>query len=486
MAVAAELTTLRSSPSTLIRRSRRLAALALAGAALAGCRTYEAKPIDLTSTRQAFLERTPDRPEVAAFAKSLDQASEAEPFDPSDGLTLAEAEVVGLFYNGELRLARAEAGVAEANAANAGLWPDPVFGLEWTRLIDSALSPNELFGTVAFTIPISGRLEVEKERLGAAHAEALAAVAAMEWDTRIELRRLWCEWTAALALLDSTATFLGQAEALLEIVDAMERLGELSRVEARLFRLERVKAIAQLDRFTAIEEEARLAILRLVGLPPDLAIELLPAPLAIDEALVPVVEGDSAAEPLHGNPRLAVSLAAYEVAEKALEEQIRAQIPDIGLTPGYGEQDGIRQFTLGVFLPIPIFNGNRQAIEAAFAEREVARLEVERTFEAIVAEAAFARTELRSLARQRAIVEGELVPLVELQYAEARDLARLGEVDTLILLDGLKQQHDAKLRLVETRRDERLAALSLEALAGPRPAEATPDSEPVPAPGAES
>ena len=381
---------------------------------------------------------------------------------------------------------RAEAGVAEANAANAGLWPDPVFGLEWTRLIDSALSPNELFGTVAFTIPISGRLEVEKERLGAAHAEALAAVAAMEWETRIDLRRRWCEWTAALALLDSTATFLGQAEALLEIVDAMERLGELSRVEARLFRLERVKAIAQLDRFAAIEEEHRLAILRLMGLPPDLAIELIPASLAIDEALAALVESSAGAEALRRNPRLAVSLAAYEVAEKALEEQIRAQIPDIGLTPGYGEQDGIRQFTLGVFLPIPIFNGNRQAIEAAFAEREVARVEVERIFETIVADAAFARTELRSLARQRAIVEDELVPLVELQYAEARDLARLGEVDTLILLDGLKQQHEAKLRLVETRRDERLAALSLEAIAGPPPAEATPDSEPVPATGAES
>ncbi len=166
--------------------------------------------------------------------------------------------------------------------------------------------------------------------------------------------------------------------------------------------------------------------------------------------------------------------------------QIRAQIPDIGLTPGYGEQDGIRQFTLGVFLPIPIFNGNRQAIEAAFAKREVARLEVERTVETIVADAALARTELRSLMRQRAIVEAELVPLVELQYAEARDLARLGEVDTLILLDGLKQQHEAKLRLVESRRDERLAVLALEAIAGPPPTESNQDSEPVPATGADS
>lgn len=461
-------------------------ALALAATALAGCRTYEANPVDLSSTRVAFLERTPDRPEIEAFAGRLDRASDAATFDPSDGLSLAEAEIVGLFFNSELRLARAEAGVAEASAANAGLWPDPVFGLEWTRLLESALSPNELFGTIAFTIPISGRLEVEKKRLGAAHAEALAAVAAMEWETRVALRRAWCERTASQALLDATATFLEQTETLLEVVEAMERLGELSRVEARLFRLERVKALAQLDRLTASEAEHRLAILRLMGLPPASNIELLPTSLgAEDPAASAWLAADPDAEALRRSPRLAVSVAAYEVAENALEEQIRAQIPDIGLTPGYGEQDGLRQFTLGVFLPIPIFNGNRQAIEKAFAEREVARIEVERTLEAIVADAALARSELRSLARQRAIVEGELVPLVELQYAEARELARLGEVDTLILLDGLKQQHEAKLRLVESRRDERVAVLSLEALAGP-PAEPNPVSEPVPATGADS
>ncbi|MGA0173423.1 MAG: TolC family protein, partial [Phycisphaerales bacterium] len=141
---------------------------------------------------------------------------------------------------------------------------------------------------------------------------------------------------------------------------------------------------------------------------------------------------------------------------------------------------------LGAYLPIPIFNGNRQAIESALAAREVARLVVEREIESIVAEVASARTELESIARQRAIVEDELVPLVELQYAETRELARLGEVDTLILLDGLKQQHEATLRLVEVLRDERLAAIALEAVAGPPIVEPAASPEPIPTTGAES
>jgi cobalt-zinc-cadmium efflux system outer membrane protein len=456
----------------------------ITGLALTGCRTYEAKPIDLASSRATFLERTPDRPEIAEFARRLSQPADQTSFDPADGLSLAEAEAVCLFFNVDLRIARAEAGVAEANAANAGLWPDPVFGLEWTRLLDSSLNPNELFGSIAFTIPISGRLEVEKERLGAAHAQTLAAVAAAEWAARIELRRRWSEWTAEAALLASTAGFVERAEALLSVVDTMQSLGELSRVEARLFRLERVKAAAQLDRFAAIERETRLEILRLLGLPPASDAFLVPAPLGGDEPSRDVEDAD--AESIRRSPRLAVAVAAYEVAEKTLEEAIRAQIPDVGLTPGYGTQDGIRQFTLGAYLPIPIFSGNRQAIESALAAREVARLVVEREIESIVAEAASARTELESLARQRAIVEDELVPLVELQYAETRELARLGEVDTLILLDGLKQQHEATLRLVEVLRDERLAAIALEAVAGPPIVEPAASPEPIPTTGAES
>ncbi|MFZ9692209.1 MAG: TolC family protein, partial [Phycisphaerales bacterium] len=274
------------------------------------------------------------------------------------------------------------------------------------------------------------------------------------------------------------------AEALLSVVDTMQSLGELPRVEARLFRLERVKAAAQLDRFAAIERETRLEILRLLGLPPASEAELVPMALGSVDGSILATDADS--EAIRRSPRLAVAVAAYEVAEKTLEESIRAQIPDLGLTPGYGTQDGIRQFTLGAYLPIPIFNGNRQAIEAAFAAREVARLEVERQIESIVADAAFARTEIESLARQRAIVEDELVPLVELQYAEARELARLGEVDTLILLDGLKQQHEATLRLVEVLRDERLAAIALEAVAGPPIVEPAASPEPVPTTGAES
>ncbi len=455
---------------TRCSRASRTAGIALAmaaGAAITGCRTYQPAPFEPSEAMSSFLQRTPDTAEFEAFAARLGEASPPGRFAVDDGLSLQEAEVVALFFNPELRTARASARVSEVAAAHAGLWPDPTLGLEWTHLLESSLNPNELFGTLGFTIPISGRLEVEKERLGAAHAEQLFRVAADEWAVRIGLREQWSEWTAARALAETAEAFVVQVDALREVVEAMERLGELTRVEARLFHLERLQAEFMHARFAADERAARLAIEQSMGLPPRSSPPLVAEPMA---AVTPGLgEADLRALALERSPQLSIVTASYEVAEKSLEEAIRAQWPDLGLTPGYGSQDGIRQFTLGFSLPIPIFNGNRQAIEVAFADREQAQLEVDRTVQAIVAASALACERLAAASQQREIVERDLAPLAEKQYAEARELARLGEVDTFILLEGLKQQFETRITLIESLRDERLAAIALEAIAGPEP-----------------
>ena len=50
---------------------------------------------------------------------------------------------------------------------------------------------------------------------------------------------------------------------------------------------------------------------------------------------------------------------------------------------------------------------------------------------------------------------------------EAREVARLGEVNTLILLESLKQQLDAKRQLIAAHRDEALAAIDIAEITGP-------------------
>lgn len=442
---------LRSRPPGRLRAATLLAFAAAAG----GCRSHEPRPLDASALADAFLARTP-----ASLAP--DSPETAVPRADRETIDVDRAVEIALVFNAELRRRRADAGVAKAIAENAGLWPDPEIGLEFTRILESVANPDELFGTIAFTIPLSGRLEIEKERLGLAHAAELADIAAEEWRVAHEVRRRWTDWSALHAEIESASRFLDETSSLLEVVAAMEALGELPRIEARLFRLAEVREQAAILEVEVRRERARFELLEAMGLPPALA--PWPNP-AIDTSLVRDV-GDSDRS-YRRHPAVAAAMVRYDVAEKRLEEEIRRQWPDLVVGPGYGEQDGLRQFTLGLSLPIPIFNGNRQAIEQAVAEREAAAVAVAVEIERSIGRLAEARERYRGAARRLELVRHELLPLVETQYEEVRELARLGEVNTLILLDSLVQRKEAAVRLIDSRRALALAAIDLADTRGP-------------------
>ena len=454
----------------------------------AGCATYEPAPVSLSAHQVEFLERTPESALVArvdaAGEAGGDAPSSASPgaigtdgtaapattepaaLDASDGLTLEESELVALVFNAELRRAREQAGVARAGAENAGLWDDPRIALQFTRILESVSDPNELFGSFSMTLPISGRLEIEKKRLGRAHAAALARVAQMEWTVRMDVRRDWARLAALTAQRDAMREFALLLDGVVEVVDAMARDGEIAAIEARLFALERLSASVELHRLDAMCRESELAILHLLGLPPRTAAALLagsPAP--------PVGEGDATDGAMERRvlrgPALLVAMAEYEVAESTLEEQVRTQYPDLQIGPGYGTQNTDRQVLVGISVPIPILNGNRRGIAESHAAREVARASVELALESAIAAVALRQAQWSAARRQREILEGQLVPLVELQYAQAREVARLGEVNTLALMEGLKRRNEARMRLIDAVRDEAIAAIDVEEILGP-------------------
>lgn len=476
---------------------RAAACAAVAACLAAGCATYDPAPVDLSAHQVEFLQRTPEsalesraagaggsdgKGAPAAAPGAIGAADAVEPvavpagLDASDGLTLEESELVAIVFNAELRRAREQAGVARAGADNAGLWDDPSIGLQFTRILESVSDPNELFGSFSMTLPISGRLEIEKKRLGRAHAAALARVAQMEWQVRMDVRREWARLAALNAQRESMREFASLLDGVVDVVQAMARDGEIAAIEARLFSLERLSASAELHRLDAMCRERELSILHLLGLPPRTAAALLAQRIAPkpDEA-----EADDAAlqRRVLGGPALLVAMAEYEVAESTLEEQVRIQYPDLQIGPGYGTQNADRQVLVGISVPLPILNGNRRGIAESFAAREVARASVELALESAVAAVALRQSQRSAARRQREILESELIPLVELQYAQAREVARLGEVNTLALMEGLKRRHEARMRLIDSVRDEEIASIDVEEILGPPDGALTGESE---------
>lgn len=461
-------------------RRRRLGTALVAAALLGiagGCQSYQPKPLDLSGHGAAFLARTPDSADVRSFAETLASRSSAAnapsaPFDPADGLTCSEAEVIALVYNADLRIARLRAGVAQATAENSGLWEDPTLGVDLARIVQSTPEPWKVFTNLGITIPLSGRLAIEQRQADASYAAELARLAEREWFVRVSVRRAWCEWSALDAQVDASRAFLARVDQVLAVVDTMEKAGEISRTEARLFRIEKVTKSSELALLEAEATHADLRLRQLMGLSPD-------APLRLQTAgggplRAPTYDA-SAAELQRRSPALITAQADYVAAEHGLELEIRKQYPDLHLSPGYGREDGQDQVLLGLSLPLPLLNANRRSIAEADARRELARATAEATLERITSDIRVARVRAAAATQRRTMLEAEIVPLVDAQYTDAREVARLGEVNTLVLLESLKRQHEAKLALVAAVRDEAVATIDLEELLGPI-AEATQET----------
>jgi outer membrane protein TolC len=447
----------------------RVAAAALSTAlllALGGCKSYERSTLDLDRTQREFLLRALDGPVLEEMNARAQASAGATAFDPSDGLSLAEAEAIALVFNRDLRIARLAAGVTQASAENGGLWRDPTLGVDLTQIVSGASQGLEAIVTVGFTLPISGRLELEKQRLGAEHAAELARVADREWQTIAALRRAWTERAATARAVEAARDVLGRVEQVTAIVDRMEQAGELARIEARLFRIEDAKLRSRLASLESDLARASHAVEAILGLPPTagraFSGEFASSTRAAAEGRDAVLAAIAAT-----NPAVLAARADYEIAERTLEEEIRKQWPDLDLAPGYGEQDGDRQFVLGIGVVLPVLNGNRAGIAVAEAGREAARGRVEAELQRVLGALLAAEERLAQSVSRRDALERTLVPLVEAQYEETRAVARLGEVKTLVLLESLKQQLEARNELIAARRDEALAAIDIDELIGP-------------------
>lgn len=443
-----------------------LAALAVVAG---GCHSYDPKPLDLEATRAAWLTRSPADASVREFAAALERAEDpagAVRFDPSDGLTLAEGEVVALVFNPDLRQARLEANVMRATAAHAGVWADPVFGVDMERIVSGAggARPWVAGSTLAITIPISGRLEAEKARAGAALAAQLDRVAAKEWAARAALRELWIEWSLARMRGQLAEELIARLKDVVSITDRQEQAGTMTRIDARLFRVELAGREADLLGFIARERELELQLMAMLGLAPGHPLTLDPtvsftARTTQEEELRLLLDSSS--------PELAAVRAEYEVAERSLRTEVRKQYPDLTIGPGYGSDQGDDRVLLGFSLPIPLWNCNEQGVAQANAEREVARGKFETTYEHLSSKLAIAVIRFESARSQRALIESTVVPLADEQEADVRRVTTLGRIDPLLLLESVKTQHAAKIRLVEARASESIGAVRLDELIGP-------------------
>ena len=441
--------------------SKRAAAPLLSLAFFAGCQSYQPKPLDLSAHQGQWQAREASGEQVRAFAERLGEAGPgAGDFNPEDGLSLSEGEVVALVYNPDLRIARLRAGVAGATAEHAGLWDDPEFSIDVLNITSNVPDPWVAGSALAFTIPVSGRLGVEKARAEAAMHAELERVAESEWKIVRDLRDSWLSWSAQGVRLRQTEAILAELDSIIESTSQLAEGGELLRTEAALFTIERESRRAESGRLQGAAAENEQQLRALLGLSPNASVNLVPALSAVQSPS----GGD---EPGEANPTLARLRNEYEVAEKALLREIRKQYPDVTFGPQAESDEGRSRIGFVGAIPVPILNSNKGGIAAARAEREAARAAYETEYERIVGRLAALRARLRGVRARRETIDETLVPLVDRQVGDARRLLELGEGGSLVLLESLLRAHEAKLKLIDIQLEDARTNNEIRHLLGP-------------------
>lgn len=444
-----------------------LVAVAVALTMLTGCQSFEPSPLNPIAHAEQWRSRDLSGEQVRQFASRLETiTNRSVAFDAADGLTLAEGELVALVYNPDLRVARLKAGVARASAEHAGRWDDPELSLDVLKITKSVPDPWIVGSALSLTIPVSGRLQVEKARAEAAVHSELGRVAEEEWKTRRDLRATWLSWSANRLRREETERIVAALDVVVETTSKLAESGELLRTEAGLFKIEQEGRRADLERLRGQVQEGEQELRSLVGLSPSAPVSFVPAVNLADS-------GQGSGDLTNTNPTLVRLRSDYAVAELTLLREIRKQYPDLVLGPQFEEDEGQSRVGMVGAIPIPVLNSNKGGIAAARAEREVARAAFETEVERIEGRLAALRARLRSIRARRGRLESSLAPLVDRQVEDARRLVELGEGGSLVLLESLTRAHEAKLDLIEVHLDESETLARIRYLLGPGKLKAT-------------
>jgi outer membrane protein, heavy metal efflux system len=444
-----------------------IAALTVVGA-LSGCSTYRAQPVDLTAFQQTLLARSLDDVSVAAFAEQLRQRGADVPANVtlSDGLDLAEAELLTLVFNPTLHAARVRAGAATINASMAGLWDDPTIGVDVLRALEGGPNPWTVLSGVSLSVPISGRLGLAK-----IHAQQLAevdrvALATTEWAQMTVLRDAWVTWSVTTEEQRMTAQFAAEARALVTIAEQLQAAGELSVIAARAIRIAAEQAQLQASELEANAMMQAMGIRALIGLLPQAPVQLNPSLMLSPDRRLQLAQ--TQAQNVNNTAAVRLGLARYQVAEAELRLEVRRQYPDLQLGLAFENDRGERSFGPSFGFTIPLWNGNQRAIARTQTERAAQAADIQAAYIAAMFDRSQATQALMDRTNRLKQLQTTMVPLVDAQVADVRRLAQLGDLEVPLVLQVLESAWQTKRAVVflqaeQTKAENRLLALNIPA-----------------------
>lgn len=361
-------------------------------------------------------------------------------------VSLGEALRMFAANNLELGGARARLDESAGFARQAGAFPNPVLGASHEPLTGEVRSYSETYFT------LSQRLELPGSRGARAAVSEHRSEAAL-WLLRADSIRLAFEVKRAFLDAALSQQQFGVTERVADVfraaaVSAGERYaeGDISLYELRRIQVERARyetLLVEADVDVGARQQALALMVAAPNDAPRLAAEALPSEMPPTLPLAGL-DGQAVAR----RPEVAATRAAFEEQEARARLARAERIAAPTVTGGFKRQsDGLRGAFIGLSVPVPLFDRNRGAVDAARAGAQGAEHRLALAEREVEADALRAMEAYSALRRRAGLLTEDQDPAGN----AAVDLLGIalvaydaGDMDLIELLDAAEALHQAR------------------------------------------
>ncbi|MFA9462235.1 TolC family protein [Thiohalorhabdus sp. Cl-TMA] len=422
-----------------------------------GFRDYEPKPLSTDAFPAQFRTRDLDSQELRRY---LERVGYAEPGQPIREWGLTGLTLAGFYYSPELAVAEADWHLRRAGEITAGQRPNPSLSFPAEYHTDPSGDEGSpwVFGSVVdvlFEAP--GKRDARRDRADALSLAGRIELEHAAWRLHSRVRQALIELRAARRRRDLLREEAELNEKTLRLLEERARAGQVSTFRVTTLRMDRARTRMELARQRGRIAEARHALAEAVAVPEE---KLREVSLAFPE-VQPGPGGQLDMERLRGlalrrRYDIRRAVAEYAAREAALRREIRAQYPDLSLSPGLLFDQSELVWMLGASWTVPLFNRNEGPIAEALARRRLARKRFLKLQTRVLQKLAERRDRYR--ARNSALSEARsLLRDARERQTSRRKQYKAGYLDRLALLRGRRELVRARRTVAEAETARRLA-----------------------------
>ncbi len=392
-------------------------------------------------------------------------------------LTLPAAIALALQRNPDLKIAARDIEISAGLLSQAGLRPNPELSLQ-----SEGLQKNNRTTTILFNqaLELGGK---RPARMAAAERERDVAFADLAL-RRTEVRALV---VAAFFEALTAQERLQLAEASQALAQSVQHAAARRVLAGKGLPMEETRAkIAQAGALIEMRQAASalaLAEQRLAALWGDAKLQWgrLEVP---KEALLTLDANTSLPQllsRLDTAPQMLRSRLEITRQQSLVEVELSRRVPDLTVSVGSkrDEQAGRSQATIGLSLPLPLFNRNQGNVLSALRKTDKARDELAAVEKRLASELAQAWLRYETTRSELSILRSDMLPGAQSAFDAASQGFALGKFNFLDVLDAQRTLFQSKSQYLSALAESHRATADIERLVGVDPSTSTSQQDPL-------